>query len=109
MRMKKAYIGKWRITEMEQWDEDYIDLVAPGHLTVKNDGTGLLAFGAFEAEIDCRLESVHGVERLEFSLMGSDEGDEVCGRGWAEIMGRNLKGRIYFHMGDDSSFSAVKK
>jgi hypothetical protein len=70
---------------------------------------GLLQFGAVEAEVDCRLEAVNGVERLDFTFMGSDEGDEICGRGWAEIIGRNMKGRIYFHLGDDSSFTAVKK
>lgn len=94
---------------MEQWDKDFIDLVTPGHLTVKNDGTGLLVFGAVEVELDYRSESIHGVERLEFSFLGSDEGDEVFGRGWADVSGRNMQGRIFFHMGDDSSFTAVKK
>jgi hypothetical protein len=65
---------------MEQWDKDFIDMISPGHLTVKNDGTGLLAFGAFEAELDCRLESIHS----------SDEGDEVCVRGWGVGAGRNM-------------------
>jgi hypothetical protein len=32
MRIKKDYIGKWRLTEMEQWDKDYIDLMGTGHL-----------------------------------------------------------------------------
>jgi hypothetical protein len=36
MRRKKTYVGTWRITEMEQWDNDFIDLVEPGHLTIKN-------------------------------------------------------------------------
>jgi hypothetical protein len=109
MRIKKTYRGKWQITEMEQWDKDYIDLVVPGHLMIKNDSTGLLQFGVVEAEVDCRLESINGVERLEFYFMGSDEGDEVCGRGWAEVTDRNMKGKIYFHLGDDSAFTAVKK
>ena len=109
MRMKKTYVGKWRITDMEQWDKECIDMMVPGYLTIKNDGTGLLQFGAVEAEVDGHLESINGVERLDFSLMGSDEGEEVCGRGWAEVIGRNMKGKIYFHQGDDSSFTAVKK
>ncbi len=109
MHMKKAYIGKWRITEMEQWDRDFIDLVVPGHLTIKKDGTGSLQFGAIEVDIDCRLESVNGAERLDFSFEGSDEGDPVCGRGWAQVTGRGMKGKIYFHLGDDSGFTAVMK
>lgn len=31
MPMKKAYVGKWRLMEMEQWEKEYIDLVVPGH------------------------------------------------------------------------------
>lgn len=107
--MKKTHVGKWRITDMEQWDKEYIDMMGPGHLTIKSDGTGLLQFGVVEAEVDCRLESINGDERLDFSLRGSEEGEEVCGRGWAVVIGRNMKGKIYFHQGDDSSFTAVKK
>jgi len=109
MRMKKGYVGKWRITEMEQWDQDYIDLVVPGHLTIEKDGTGTLQFGVVEAWIDCRVETFNGVERLDFSFEGSDEGDQRCGRGWAQVIGRNMNGRIYFHMGDDSAFTAGMK
>jgi hypothetical protein len=109
MQINKAYVGKWRITEMEQWDKDYIDMMVPGHVTIGNDGTGSLQFGAVEAEVDCRVESVGGVERLEFSFEGEDEGDPVCGRAWAQVTGRTMTGRIYFHMGDDSGFAASRK
>ncbi len=109
MRMKKAYVGKWCLMEMEQWDKEYIDLVVPGHLTIEKDGTGSLQFGAVEVEVDCRLESINGIERLDFSFEGSDEGDPVCGRGWAQVSGRTMEGRIFFHLGDDSAFTAVMK
>ena len=109
MRMKKVYIGKWRIREMEQWDKEYIDMMVPGHLTIEKDGTGLLQFGAVEVGVDCRLEIINGAERLDFSFEGSEEGDQVCGRGWAQVTGRNMKGRICFHLGDDSAFTAVMK
>jgi hypothetical protein len=55
MRTKKVYIGKWRITEMEQWDKEYIEMMVPGHLTIEKDGTGLLQFGVVEVGVDCRL------------------------------------------------------
>ena len=48
-------------------------------------------------------------ERLEFSFEGEDEGDPRTGRGWAILENQKLTGRFYFHMGDDSSFVAVKK
>jgi hypothetical protein len=108
MQINKPYFGKWRITEMELWDQEYIDLMGPGHLTVKADGDGELRFGAIEAWIDCRVEQVNGVERLEFSFEGGDEGDPICGRGWAEVKGKIMSGRIYLHMGDDSSFTATR-
>jgi hypothetical protein len=107
--MKEKYIGKWRIEEMELWDRDFIDLVVRGHITVKKDGMGLLRFGAVEAEIDWRVELVAGVERLEFSFEGVDEGDPVSGRGWAQVEGPSMNGRIYFHLGDDSAFSAKRQ
>lgn len=109
MQMKKAYIGKWRILEMEQWDKEYIDMMVPGHLTIQKDGKGLIQFGVVEAEIDCRVESINGKERLDFTFEGSDEGDQVCGRGWAQVNCRDMKGRLYFHLGDDSTFTAVMK
>jgi hypothetical protein len=109
MRIKEAYVGKWDIIEMELWDKEYIDLVVPGHLTIEKDGTGFMQFGVVEVEVDCRHELINGSERLDFSFEGSEEGDHTCGRGWAQVAGGNMKGRIYFHLGDDSAFSAVLK
>jgi len=31
--MKTAFVGRWKITEMEQWDQDYIDMEEPGIIT----------------------------------------------------------------------------
>jgi hypothetical protein len=109
MKINKSLVGRWRIEEMEQWDKDYIDMVAPGHITIGKDGTGTFQFGAVEAEVDCRVESIGGVERLEFSFEGVEEGDPTCGRGWAQVTGRSMTGMIYFHMGGDSGFTASKK
>ena len=107
--MKKEYIGKWRIVDMELWGRDLIDLVVSGHLTVNEDGIGPIQFGAAKAELDCRVESVGEIERLEFTFEGTDEGDMVSGRGWACVEGPSISGRIYFHFGDDSSFTATRK
>ena len=30
----KDYIGTWRITEMDQWDMDYIDMESPGRIVI---------------------------------------------------------------------------
>ena len=93
---------------MEAWDKDFIDLMEPGHITIKSDGLGLLMFGAIQTDIDCRIETINDGERLDFTFNGIEEGDPICGRGWAEINGQQLVGRIYIHLGDDSSFIARK-
>jgi len=43
---------------------------------------GSLQFGAVEAEVACRIESLGGVERLELAFEGED--DSVSGRAWAQ-------------------------
>ena len=39
--MNNPYMGTWRIIEMEQWDQDYIDLVVPGYITFSNSRRGI--------------------------------------------------------------------
>lgn len=90
---------------MEQWDRDYIDMVSPGEIAFKKQGAGHLHFGCVEAELDWRFDVETG--RVEFTLAGCDEGTEVSGRGWAKAQGARLTGRILFHLGDESGFSAV--
>jgi hypothetical protein len=102
--VKSAFIGRWRIVEMEQWDQDFVDLVSPGHITLAKGGTGQLHFGAVDAELDWRAGSEP--DRVEFTFDGFDEGDEVSGRGWAKLGGNSLSGRIVFHLGDESGFKA---
>ncbi len=106
MKTPKAFAGTWRITEAELWDEDALDMVAPAHVTFAADGLGHFQMIAVEGGTDCRFEG----NRVEFSWVGDDDGHESNGRGWAEI-GKDgkLRGRIFFHQGDDSSFVAKRK
>ena len=108
-RIKSEYVGSWRITEMSSWDKDYIDEVELGRLVVKANGTGTLRFGLVQAELDCRMEDVGVAEHLAFTFAGSDEMEETSGRGWAVAIGRKLEGRLYFHLGGDSTFNARKE
>ena len=80
-RSPNKYLGKWRIVEMEQWDKDFIDLTGEGRVTFDKKNRGELHFGAVDCDLDCRIERVGGQERIEFSFVGMDEGDEVSGRG----------------------------
>jgi hypothetical protein len=31
--MKASFVGRWRIVEMELRDQEFVDLVPPGHIT----------------------------------------------------------------------------
>ena len=95
MEIEKQYLGKWTIHSMEVWEEDFIDFNGPAVFAVEENGTGYFEFGAVETEIDCRVESIGEVERLEFSFEGEDEGDPVSGRGWAKVDGSEMNGRIH--------------
>ncbi|MBN1170571.1 MAG: hypothetical protein JXA67_00155 [Micromonosporaceae bacterium] len=102
------HIGRWRITWMELWDADAIDLVEPGFIEFDGDGTGRFGFIVVDGWMDCRESTRDGRPCVEFTWEGSDEGDKVSGRGWATVAGDGtLDGRIFFHRGDDSDFRAV--
>ena len=104
----QSYIGRWRITHMDQWDQDFVDLVEPGHITIRRDGSGSFQFGAVQGEMDCRVEKTDGHAILGFSWEGSDECDPASGRGWIRVAGKRMEGHIFFHLGDDSAFTAEK-
>jgi hypothetical protein len=93
---------------MDLWDRDAIELLGPAFIELRADGTGSLRFIAVTGDLDCRYDE-HGQEaRAEFTWEGDDEGSHVSGRGWAKIEDDgSLRGRIFFHLGDESTFRAV--
>lgn len=100
--------GRWRITEMDMWDGEAIDLVQPGFIEFTGDGHGKLGFIAVEGELDCRNVARDGSPGVEFSWRGHDEYDPASGRGWAALNpDSSLNGHISFHLGDESGFRAV--
>lgn len=108
MKQLTTFVGKWRIAEMEVWPQDYIDLEVPGFIRIDSDGTGQFQFGLVSGEIDGRVEHSGNPARFEFSWAGRDDNDPACGRGWAICENDELKGRIYLHLADDSSFRAIR-
>ena len=104
--MDSPFIGKWRIIEMEAWKQGFIDMVSPAEISFNKAGTGQLRFGAFNGEIDWRVAVEPG--KTDFSFEGFDEGNKVSGRGWAKVEKSRVHGHIFFHMGDDSAFVALK-
>jgi hypothetical protein len=108
MKTPESYVGKWRITHMDEWDQDFVDLAAPGYVKIQRDGSGSFQFGAVQGEMDCRVEKTAGSAILGFSWDGSDECDRATGRGWVRVNGKQMEGHIFFHLGDDSGFTAEK-
>jgi hypothetical protein len=101
--------GRWRIEAMELWDAEAIDLVGPGFIEFDRDRSGRVGFIAVEGQLDWREMARDGRAGVEFTWEGADEGDPVSGRGWAVLTGEDtLEGRIFFHLGDDSGFRAVR-
>ena len=104
----RAFAGRWRITEMDQWDE--IELLGSAHITFSGKDGGELVFIAVEADLDVLYGSRDGAACAEFSWEGFDDGSPACGRGWAALgtAGR-LVGHIFIHKGDDSGFVAERE
>src|SRR5207247_9231325 len=82
-RMSKStsITGRWRITEMDNWDQDAVDLVQPGFIEFDDAGLGSLGFIVVTGELDWRGAERDGGPGVDVSSQGSDEGADVRGRG----------------------------
>jgi hypothetical protein len=101
--------GAWRIVEMDLWDPEAIDLLVPGCIQFGADGSGRFRFVAVQGWMDCHRGQRDGRPYVEFTWEGDDDGDPASGRGWAALEENgSLRGHIYFHLGDDSGFRAVR-
>jgi hypothetical protein len=106
------FVGYWKITAMEQWDIEYIDLIVPGFIEFEREGEHLMGqfqFGAVGGWLDCRVTEIEGEPRVEWSWEGHNDRDPACGRGWATIRDSRLLGHLFIHSSDDSTFEAVRK
>ena len=107
--MKHEYLGRWHIVEMEKWDQKFVDMEVPGYILVEDNDAGAFQFGTIFGVMQCRIEPSGDAERLAFLWESDDETDPLDGRGWAIINAEGqLEGRLYFHDGGDSGFTAEK-
>ena len=105
----RTVLGAWRIVEMDLWDRESIELMGPAPMEFGGDDTGQFRFIAVEGSMDCRHEQRDGSPYVGFSWEGDDDGEPAHGRGWATLANNgSLHGHMYFHMGDDSAFRAVR-
>jgi len=92
-----AVLGKWRLTEADQWDRDYLDLVEPAYIRFDADGRGEMVFGALQAGLECET----AVSIIFFDFEGCDEMTPIRGTGNAELAeDGSLEVEISFHLGD---------
>lgn len=101
-------LGRWRITWMEQWGQDFVDAEVEGYFEFGPEGSGSFQFGYVRGEIDYREVERGGSPAVEFTWDGHDEMDPAQGRGWAALDGDEIRGRLFFHQGDDSEFVAER-
>lgn len=96
--------GKWRITEMPFYDDDFPDMVEKAYILFGKSG-GNFVFG-------CVTGAIHGTvqgDAVEFTWSGNDEMDEASGNGWAELQDDGtLEGQICFDGGDEIDFVAKR-
>lgn len=100
----KVFAGRWRIAEMDVWDNDVLDEFEEAHITFKG-ADGEIAFAALSASLDVRYGARDGSACAEFSWQGFDDNEPTSGRGWVTLgtAGR-LVGHFYIHNADDSGF-----
>ena len=101
--------GRWRITSMEMWGQDFVDAEVEGFIEFGPNGLGSFQFGYVSGEIDYRDGTRDGKPSVEWSWDGNDEMDPAKGRGWAVIDGSEIHGLLAFHQGDESEFVAIRK
>jgi hypothetical protein len=102
------FTGRWRITHMDQWDQEFVDAEVDGYFEFDGKGGGEFQFGYVRGGMDCRLATRDGQPVVEWTWDGNDEMDPAQGRGWAVLKGDELHGLIVFHQGDESGFVAVR-
>jgi len=108
-RQESLIEGRWRIIETEMWDQQALDLVAPAYIRFDRQGLGEMQLTAIGASIDYRVDVRDGASVLEFSWAGFDEMDATSGRAWARIDGDTMRGKLFIHQGDESTFVARRE
>ena len=97
--------GKWRLTDADQWDRAYLDLVEPAYIRFDENGCGEMVFGALQAGLECET----GVSIIFFDFEGGDEMTPIRGTGTAELAeDGSLEVEISIHHGDEIQIKAQR-
>ena len=99
-------VGRWRITDADLWDRDYLDMAEPAYLQIGSNGWVEFAFGCVTASGE--LEYSRTIVFLRWS--GFDEGDEVSGDGSAELQDNGtIEIELSFDNGDDVTLTGRRE
>jgi hypothetical protein len=99
-----SVLGKWRIVEMPDYEEDFPDMMEPAYILFE-PSHGEFAFGC----VTGAFAGAPDRDAVAFDWDGNDEMDDASGDGWAEIQpDGSLTGEIAFHRGDEISFIAIR-
>jgi hypothetical protein len=97
------FVGSWRIVEMAQWDQAFVDLEGPGF------GTKPAIASCWRCARDIDASSASADQVCVHFSWARRQADPAAGRGQAVIRNGELFGHLYFHRGMDSSFRAIPK
>ena len=94
--------GRWRITEMELWDQAATDTLGPAFIELRADGSGSFRFIVVTGDFRYPLGPSHFLA----DWGGSDECDMAWGELDLELDGERLVGSVSIHDGDESALIA---
>ncbi len=102
-------IGKWKITEMELWDDDFINAQGDGFFQFDKMKRGSFMFGYVDGELNYRIvENTENI-KIEYAWSGWDEMDEASGGGCFELISDDeIHGQMFFDEGDISAVTAKR-
>ena len=69
--------GRWRITSMEQWDQDFVDEEEDGYFAFDGEG-GEFHFGYVHGQMHCRPATRDGAPAVEWTWDGHDGNPHAC-------------------------------
>jgi hypothetical protein len=102
---KDDLVGPWKVVEMPDMMEDYLELTRNPKLVIKPPEDGLyqgdFQFGAQRGQLYGKLRDDLGpAKAFVFSFEGLDEGDEISGAAVMKLEGGRLVGEWMYHYGD---------
>jgi hypothetical protein len=108
--MMEQFLGRWRMTKMSAWDNEFMDAEMPAYIEFESRRRGSFHFGYVDCGISWEVDSDASSAVAEFTFEGHDEMHPTSGRGKVQLKkDGTLKGRLVFHAGDSSEFWAIRE